>query len=608
MSSTAGKFTLEYLLNLIVNVGLLGQNQAGTIMGDYQMSLEAASKRTRGKGFGSGGASPEPSADPLDFLIGLKLPLVGAQNGKRTIDDELLAHLMAKQSGLPYRRVEQRELNIDFITSLLPQSFAQRHLVLPLAYEGQNLQVGVRHPFCQNILDDVRRVSSHPAVPVIMSQSNLKKLIGDIYAFGSSVKGAAGLFSGGSRLGLDVSNLEQYVKLKSASEIRDDDQHIKNLIDLLFAEAFDGHVSDIHIEPKRDVLLVRMRFDGVLHDMYRLPIVIHPAIVSRIKTISRLDIAERRRPQDGRIKIAHRDSEAEVRVSTVPVAFGEKVVMRILDPEALFLDLQTMFHNQEDYDKWQEFTQHPHGIILVTGPTGSGKTTTLYSTLRQLATPEVNVTTIEDPIEMVHEQFNQIAVQPKVGITFGSIIRTILRQDPDIIMVGEMRDKETAENAVQAALTGHLVVSTLHTNDAPSAVVRLVELGLEPFLVSSTVVGIMAQRLVRRICPNCIDEFVLTARMALELGFITQGDLTLKQGRGCEACRNTGYKGRLATVEVMPFSDAMKDIILHGDYNALALKTMARTEGMTTLRDNALDLMLAGLTTIQEVLRVTSAD
>ncbi|MDR2613409.1 MAG: GspE/PulE family protein [Deltaproteobacteria bacterium] len=609
MSQPPGKFTLEYLLNLLLSVGLLGQKQAASITTDYQMSLEAASKRSRNKGGSAGGPVPDPAAaDPLDFLISLNLPLVGSQNGKRTVDDEVLAHLMAKQSGLPYRRVEQRELNIEFITTLLPQSFAQRHLILPLGYEGQNLQVGVRHPFCQNVLDDVRRVSSHPAVPVIVSQSNLKKLIGDIYAFGSTVRGATGLYTGGSRLGLDVSNLEQYVKLKSASEITDDDQHIKNLIDLLFAEAFDGHVSDIHLEPKREHLLVRMRFDGVLHEMYRLPAVIHPAIVSRIKTISRLDIAERRRPQDGRIKIAHRDSEAEVRVSTVPVAFGEKVVMRILDPEALFLDLQTMFHNNEDYSKWLEFTQHPHGIILVTGPTGSGKTTTLYSSLRQIATPEVNVTTVEDPIEMIHEQFNQIAVQPKVGITFGSIIRTILRQDPDIIMVGEMRDKETAENAVQAALTGHLVLSTLHTNDAPSAVIRLVELGLEPFLVSSTVVGIMAQRLVRRICPNCIDEFVLTARMALDLGFITQGDLTLKHGRGCEACRNTGYKGRLATVEVMPFSDSMKEMILQGDHNALSLKALARSEGMTTLRENALDLMLAGLTTIQEVLRVTSAD
>jgi general secretion pathway protein E len=290
------------------------------------------------------------------------------------------------------------------------------------------------------------------------------------------------------------------------------------------------------------------------------------------------------------------------------VAFGEKVVMRILDPESLFLDLKTMFYNDDDYRKWQDFMSHPHGIILVTGPTGSGKTTTLYSTLRQISTPEVNVTTIEDPIEMIHEQFNQVAVQPKVGVTFGSIIRTILRQDPDIIMVGEMRDKETAENAVQAALTGHLVLSTLHTNDAPSAVTRLVELGLEPFLVASTVIGVMAQRLVRKICPYCVDEFVLTGKMALDLGFITTGDLTLRQGRGCDECRGTGYLGRVAAVEVMPFSDPLKELVLQSDQNSMTIKNLARREGMSTLRENALDLMLAGKTTIQEVLRVTSTD
>jgi general secretion pathway protein E len=603
-TATTGKFTLEYLLNLLLSVGLMGQQHAESIKQDYQKSLSAVNRRPRG------GKTNDPATvitDPLDYLISLKLPLPGAAEG-RLIDDDVLARLMAKNSGLPYHRVEQRELDLDFITHLLPQSFAARHLVQPLGLDGNKLVVGVRHPFYQNILDDVRRVAGREIQPVITSQSNLKKLITEIYAFNSSVKGAADQYDGGSRLGLDVSNLEQYVKLKNASEIADDDQHIKNLIDLLFAEAFESHASDIHIEPKRDQLLIRMRFDGVLHDMYHLPIVIHPAMISRIKTISRLDIAERRRPQDGRIKISHKNAEAEVRVSTMPVAFGETVVMRLLDPEALFLDLKGMFFHEEDYSKWQDFMSRPHGIILVTGPTGSGKTTTLYSSLRQIATPQVNVTTIEDPIEMIHEQFNQVAVQPKVGITFGSIIRTILRQDPDIIMVGEMRDKETAENAVQAALTGHLVLSTLHTNDAPSAVTRLVELGMEPFLVASTVIGIMAQRLVRRICPYCMDEFVLTGKMALELGFITQGDLTLKQGRGCDECRNTGYLGRLATVEVMPFSDPLKDLILKSNQNSQVLKNIARTEGMTTLRENALDLMLAGKTTIQEVLRVTAAD
>jgi general secretion pathway protein E len=600
-AATSRKFTLDYLLNLLLQAGLMGQQQSGAIKDDYQ----ASASRRRAKSQGQPQYQPAP--DPLDYLVSLKLPLVGQAEG-RLVDDDVLARLMAKDSGLQYRRVEQRELDLEYITKLLPRTFVSKHLVLPLGIEGPSLAVGVRHPFCQAVLDDVRRVAGNPILPIILSQTNLRKLIGDIYAFTSSVRGAAGQFEGGPRGGLDVNNLEQYVKLKNAAEITDDDQHIKNLIDLLFAEAFEGHASDIHLEPKRDHLLVRMRFDGILHDMYRLPGVIHPAMVSRIKTISRLDIAERRRPQDGRIKIAHKDTEAEVRVSTVPVAFGEKVVMRLLDPEALFLDLPGMFYNPADYEKWREFTTRPHGIILVSGPTGSGKTTTLYSTLRRLATTEVNVTTIEDPIEMIHEEFNQIAVQPKVGITFGSIIRTILRQDPDIIMVGEMRDHETAENAVQAALTGHLVLSTLHTNDAPSSVTRLVELGLAPFLVTSTLVGVMAQRLVRRICPYCQEEFRLTEKMALDLGFIIRGDLSLKRGPGCEECRGTGYLGRLATVEVLPFSDTLKSAILKGVQNAMDLKEIARNEGMTTLRENALDLMLAGKTTIEEVLRVTAPD
>ncbi|MDR1297835.1 MAG: GspE/PulE family protein [Deltaproteobacteria bacterium] len=602
-AASSGKFSLEYLLSLLVKVGLIGQQQAEKITADYGGAIGSS----RGRVMSPAVKRNQTTTDPLDFVISLKLPLLGAAEG-RQIDDDVLARLMAQDSGLKYARVEQRELDMEMITHILPRSFAARHLVLPLALEGARLTVAVRHPFCQAILEDVRRVANKPIDPVILSQGNIKKLISDIYAFNSSVRGAAGQYEGGTLTGLDVNNLEQYVKLKSASEISDDDQHIKNLIDLLFAEAFEQHASDIHLEPKRDHLLVRMRFDGILHDMYSLPGVIHSAMVSRIKTISRLDIAERRRPQDGRIKIAHHDQEAEVRVSTVPVAFGEKVVMRILNPESLFLDLKSMFFTPADYERWAGFAANPHGIILVSGPTGSGKTTTLYSTLRQLATSEVNVTTIEDPIEMIHEQFNQIAVQPKAGITFGSIIRTILRQDPDIIMVGEMRDRETAENAVQAALTGHLVLSTIHTNDAPSAVTRLVELGLEPFLVASTVIGIMAQRLVRRICPYCCDDFVMTEKMALDLGFITEGDLSLKQGRGCDECRNTGYLGRLATVEVLPFTPALRNLVLTGNQNSIDLKNLARSEGMTTLRENALDLMLAGRTTIQEVLRVTSSD
>ena len=597
------RYNIDYVLDLLIDNGLLGVTQAGEIKDRYlKPASQAPAKGAKGIQARNGSAPP----DPLDFVIGLGLPLPGENVLGRTIDDDIMARLIASDAGLPYRRVEQRDLDLELVTNILPQTFAARHLVLPLGLEDKRLLVGVRHPFYNSVLEDVRRAADHATTPIIVPGSMLKKLINEIYTFHGSVTGAEGMYSGG--LGFDLGNLEQFVKLKSAAEIAEDDQHIKNLVDFLLGEALTNKASDIHIEPKRDELLIRMRLDGVLHDLHHLPKVLHPAVTSRIKTISRLDIAEKRRPQDGRIKIAAKNGEAEVRVSTVPVAFGEKTVLRILAPEALFLELNNMFHNKRDLAKWNNFTANPHGIILVTGPTGSGKTTTLYSTLRQLATPRVNVTTVEDPIEMIHEEFNQIAVQPKIGITFGSIIRNILRQDPDIIMIGEMRDAETAENAIQAALTGHLVLSTLHTNDAPSAVTRLIDLGMQPFLVASTVVGIMAQRLVRRICKYCVEDYTLTRQEALELGFITENDLQLKRGRGCEMCHDTGYLGRLATVEVMPMSESIKHLTLKEGVSSLEIKASARQEGMMTLRENALDLMLAGLTTIDEVLRVTVHD
>ncbi len=592
------KFTLEYLLDILVKNEAVSREEARGIR------LAHLSPPRAKPGAGA------PGGDPLDFIVSLKIPLAGDLAGRK-VDDDLLARLMAKEAALPYRRVEARELDIELITAVLPHGFAAGRLVLPLGLSGNNLEVAVRHPFCRDLLDDVERVSGQPSAPVIVPSGLLKKLIEEVYAFRGTVMGAERLYAGGSRLGLDLGNLEQFVKLKSAAEIAEDDQHIKNLADYLLSDALAKNASDVHLEPKRDDFLVRMRFDGVLHDIHRLPKVIYPALTSRIKTISRLDIAEKRRPQDGRIKIAKgpgREGEAEVRVSTVPVAFGEKTVLRILNPEALFMDLEELFQRPSDFEKWQGFMKAPHGLILVSGPTGSGKTTTLYSTLRRLATPAVNVTTVEDPIEMVHEQFNQIAVQPKIGITFGSVIRNILRQDPDIIMIGEMRDSETAENAVQAALTGHLVLSTLHTNDAPSAALRLIDLGLAPFLAASTLLGVMAQRLLRRVCKYCAEDILLPRERALEFGLAAQGDLKLKQGGGCEMCRHTGYLGRLAATEVLPLSEHLKEMILSGKAGHGEFKKRARLEGMTTLRENALDLALAGLTTVEEVLRVTAPD
>jgi general secretion pathway protein E len=340
--------------------------------------------------------------------------------------------------------------------------------------------------------------------------------------------------------------------------------------------------------------------------VYTLPKNVHSAIVSRIKNLSRMDMAEKRRPQDGRIKTDKDGLEVEIRVSTVPVAFGEKVVMRVMDPDVLFQDLRNLGFSRYDLERYNKFVSLPHRILLVCGPTGSGKSTTLYSTLRQLSSPEINITTVEDPIEMIHEDFNQIAVQPAVGVTFSTILRNILRQDPDVIMIGELRDLETAENAVQAALTGHLVLSTLHTNDAPSSIIRLLDLGVPYFLIQASLIGIMGQRLVRRICRSCVETFHMDASELREKGISLEkeGPVKLFRGRGCQKCRGTGYLGRTAIFEVLPYTEKIKKLT-RADADLEEIRHQAAAEGLVTLRQNAIKKLLAGETTYQEVLRVT---
>jgi general secretion pathway protein E len=374
----------------------------------------------------------------------------------------------------------------------------------------------------------------------------------------------------------------------------------------MLQHAFVSRASDIHVEPKREQSLIRFRIDGVLHDIQTMPIVVHKAVVSRIKTMSRLDIAEKRRPQDGRVKTTRAGRDVELRVSTLPVAFGEKVVMRVFDPEILMMDLSGLGFYADEMAQFNEFITRPHGIILVTGPTGSGKTTTLYSALKTIAHREINVTTIEDPIEMVHDSFNQVAVQTKAGVTFALALRNILRQDPDVIMVGEIRDAETAQYAIQAALTGHLVFSTLHTNDAASSISRMSDLGIERFLISSTLAGAMAQRLLRRICPHCIterhlsDEEARTLRIAVPEG----KKLKVKEGAGCAECRGTGYLGRTGIFEILPIDDGIKELVVRGA-DSPEIKREAINRGMRTLRQSALRKLAEGVTTFEEVVRVT---
>jgi len=435
----------------------------------------------------------------IDIICFLKLDR--KDDPTRELDEETIFQALAEEWKIEYKKIDPLELDLKLVTTIIPRSFAMKHLVLPIAVKDSWLTVATPNPHNLEVMEDISRVSQLQVKPVVSSKSDIIKLINEFYGFRKSIAAAEEQFSYPS---VDLGNLEQYVRLREVKDLPSDDRHIVNAVDHLFNYAFDQRASDIHIEPKRNTSLVRLRIDGVLHSIYKLPKTVHGAIISRIKALSRLDMAEKRRPQDGRIKIDRgQGDEAEIRVSTIPTAFGEKTVMRILDPDILFQDVGQLGMTSMDLVRYQQFINFPHGLVLVCGPTGSGKSTTLYSTLRYLSTEEKNITTVEDPIEMVHEDFNQIAVQPSADITFANILRNILRQDPDIIMIGEMRDLETAQNAIQATLTGHLVLSTLHTNDAPLAVTRLVDIGVPRFLIHATLTGVLSQRLLRKICPYC---------------------------------------------------------------------------------------------------------
>ncbi len=521
----------------------------------------------------------------------------------RELDEETIYQALAEEWGIEYKKVDPLKLDLKLVTTMIPRSFAMKHLVLPASVKDGWLTVATPNPHNLEVMDDISRVTQLKVRPVVSSKSDIIKLINEFFGFKRSIAAAEDMFAGPS---VDLGNLEQYVKLKTADELPSTDQHIVNAVNHILVYAFEQKASDIHIEPKRDTVLVRMRIDGVLHTVYQLPRKVHNAIASRIKTLARLDMAEKRRPQDGRIKTDKGGVEVEIRISTVPVAFGEKVVMRVMDPEVLFQDLDGLGFTPTDLERYNRFVNMPHGIVLVCGPTGSGKSTTLYSTLRKISTSEKNVVTVEDPIEMVHEDFNQIAVQPMIDITFANILRNILRQDPDIIMIGEMRDLETAKNAVQAALTGHLVLSTLHTNDAPSSITRLLELGMPAYLIQATLVGILSQRLVRNICNYCKESYEIDAlelaRMGIEVG--KKGKVKLSRGTGCIRCRNTGYRGRIGIFEVLPYSESLKKMTT-ADTDIEKIKAQAKEEGMATLRESAIRKLLAGITTYQEVLRVT---
>lgn len=587
---TSREISVAYLGDLLRGAGFIDDRQ--------RAELETVDKHWRAQARSKSRAEEDNS--PFKALAALNLTDASG-NGTR-IDDFLLARLIAEDAHVPFFKIDPLKLDVEMIEAKISRPFARKHKMVPVAVRDGKLIVSMVNPFDSSAIDSYRPMAKQDVDIVCSAESDVMGVINEQYGFRSSVTKA----ERDLKSGWDLSNLEQYVKLKSGAEIETSDQHIVNAVDFLLHHAYESRASDIHIEPKRESAMIRFRIDGVLHEIQRVPRLVNLAITSRLKTMCRMDIAEKRRPQDGRIKTEYEGKEVELRVSTLPTAFGEKVVMRIFDPDVLIRELSGLGFYEDELKTFADWIARPHGIILVTGPTGSGKTVTLYSALKSLASPEINITTIEDPIEMVAEEFNQTSVNTKIGITFPAALRTILRQDPDIIMVGEIRDEETAQNAVQAALTGHLVFSTLHTNDASTSVTRLVDLGIQPFLISSTLIGAMAQRLLRKICDDCKRNRPLTVEEAgmLNLQAPPGKRIIVKEGAGCIRCRNTGYYGRTGIFEILPIDNAIRDLIDHGE-DFLKIKDMAVKRGMRTLRQSALRKLAEGTTTFEEVVRVT---
>ncbi len=511
---------------------------------------------------------------------------------------------LARQAGLPYLRIDPLSLDVAGVTAVIPYAYASRYGILPVKVTKTEVTVATAEPHQRAWEHDVAQVAKREIKRVITNPLDIQRYLVEFYALARSVQNAVDTrkapLSG-------IQNLEQLMELGRKGQLAADDQHVVGIVDWLLQYAFDQRASDIHLEPRRDTGNIRFRIDGVLHDVYQTPATVMSAVVSRLKILARMDLAEKRRPQDGRIKTRSPEGkEIELRVSSLPTAFGEKLVLRIFDPEVLVRDFSQLGLSDADAQQWQKLIQEPHGILLVTGPTGSGKTTTLYSTLKQLATPEVNVCTIEDPIELVEPAFNQMQVQANIDLNFAGGVRALLRQDPDIIMVGEIRDLETAEIAVQAALTGHLVLSTLHTNDAPSALTRMLDLGVPAYLIKATVLAVVAQRLVRRLCPKCKQPVEISDARWREVtgGWKLAKPKNAFEPKGCLDCRETGYYGRAGLYEFMTVTPALRTQ-LQEQPDTQVLRKAALQEGMTPLRIAGAQMVANGLTSVEEVMAAT---
>ena len=581
MNELPDTITVDWLCDQLEAAGWLSREQAT----QARLRLETASSR----------------AHPLERLGLLKLTRQDLAG--RELDTEALTQWLAERSGLPYLKVDPLKVDIPAVTSVCSYAYAQRARILPLQVNSRELTIGVSEPGHRDWEAELARIAGREIRRVLINPADIDRYLVEFYALSRSIR--ASEKEQQSRQ-TELQNLEQLTELGQRGKLEANDQHVVSIVDWLLQYAFEQRASDIHLEPRREAGNVRFRIDGQLHQVFQMPPKVMAAVSSRIKILARLDLAEKRRPQDGRIKTrTPQGEEVELRLSCMPTSFGEKLVLRIFDPDALYKSYAALGFDEGEAQRWQSLVDQPYGIVLVTGPTGSGKTTTLYSTLRKIASPEVNICTIEDPIEQVEPRFNQLQVNPQLDLSFASGIRTLLRQDPDIIMVGEIRDRDTAEVAIQAALTGHLVLSTLHTNDAASAITRLLDLGIPAYLLRATLLGVLAQRLARQLCSHCKTTVATDPdEWAAMAGRDRPVPKRIHTAPGCLECRATGFHGRAGLFELLTISTEFRQQI-RDDADTDALRATARSDGLSSLREAGIRKVLGGQTLPREVLRMT---
>src|SRR5512146_3281843 len=555
-------------------------------------------------------------ADARTVRVNLELhPLALIANQKainpldgKPLSLEVLTQWLADKAGLPYLKIDPMKIDVAAVTQVISHAYAQRYRILPVAVTPLQVVIATCEPFDVRWLADLGHILRRDLQRVVCNPVDLNRYLVEFYGVQRSIQKAKDAKLDTSD-GRGILNFEQLLELGKSGDIGADDRHVVHIVDWLLQYAFEQRASDIHLEPRRDTSPIRFRIDGIMHKVFELPTPVMAAVTARVKILGRMDLAEKRRPQDGRIKTRSGEGrEVELRLSTMPTAFGEKVVLRIFDPDIVVKEFRQLGFSGEEEAIWRSLVERPHGIVLVTGPTGSGKTTTLYSTLKHLATPDINVCTVEDPIEMVSPELNQMQVQASIDLDFAHGVRTLLRQDPDIIMIGEIRDLETAQMAVQASLTGHLVLSTLHTHDAPSALTRLLDLGVPHYLIQSTLAGVVAQRLVRTLCPHCKVKAKQDPQTwsVLTRGWVLPPPVEVYEPVGCLECRNTGYLGRTGVYEMMTVSPRLRGMITP-QLDLAGFTGFALEEGMQPLRISAATQVRRGLTTVEEVLSVLPA-